>query len=61
MKNIRMFVSENFQFLETKFSIYLNRRLFVTLWFTEEVENLKQTEHIFEMSCIRIKDQVTIL
>ena len=28
MKNIR-FLSENFQFLEVKFSIYLNRRVFV--------------------------------
>ena len=29
MKNIRVFVSENFQFLEVKFFIYLNRRVFV--------------------------------
>ena len=29
MKNIRDFLSENFQFLEVKFSIYLNRRVFV--------------------------------
>ena len=29
MKNIRVFVSENFQFLEVKFSTYLNRRVFV--------------------------------
>ena len=29
MKNIRVFLSENFQFLEVKFSIYLNRRVFV--------------------------------
>ena len=29
MKNIRVFVSENFQFLEMKFSMYLNRRVFV--------------------------------
>ena len=30
MKNIRVFfLSENFQFLELKFSIYLNRRVFV--------------------------------
>ena len=28
MKNIR-FLSENFQFLEVKFSIYMNRRVFV--------------------------------
>ena len=29
MKNICVFLSENFQFLEIKFSIYLNRRVFV--------------------------------
>ena len=29
MKNIRIFLSENFQFLEVKLSIYLNRRVFV--------------------------------
>ena len=29
MKNIRVFVSEIFQFLEVKFSIYLKRRVFV--------------------------------
>ena len=29
IKNIRVFLSENFQFLEVKFSIYLNRRVFV--------------------------------
>ena len=29
MKSIRVILSENFQFLEVKFSIYLNRRVFV--------------------------------
>ena len=29
MKTIRTFLSENFQFLVVKFSIYLNRRVFV--------------------------------
>ena len=29
MKNIRILLSENVQFLEMKFSIYLNRRVFV--------------------------------
>ena len=30
MKNIRLFfLSENFQFLEVKFSMYLNRHVFV--------------------------------
>ena len=32
MKNIGVFVSENFQFLEVKFSIYLNRSVFVMLF-----------------------------
>ena len=31
MKNIT-FLSENFQFLEVKFSVYLNRRVFVMSW-----------------------------
>ena len=31
MKNIRIFLSENFQFLEVKLSIYLNRRVFVMM------------------------------
>ena len=29
MKNIRIFLSENFHFLLVKFSVYLNRRVFV--------------------------------
>ena len=29
MKNIKSFLSEIFQFLEVKFSIYLNRRVFI--------------------------------
>ena len=29
MKNIRVFLSENFSFLEVKLSIYLNRHVFV--------------------------------
>ena len=31
MKNIRVFLSEIFQFLEVKFSVYLNGRVFVML------------------------------
>ena len=30
-KNIRVFLSENFQFLEVNFSIYSNRRVFVMI------------------------------
>ena len=29
MKKYEIFLSKNFQFLEVKFSIYLNRRVFV--------------------------------
>ena len=29
MKKYRSFLSQNFQFLEVKFSLYLNRRVFV--------------------------------
>ena len=29
MKKIQSFLSENFQFLEVKFSTYLNRRVFI--------------------------------
>ena len=32
MKNIRVFLPENFQFLEVKFSIYLNKRVFVMVF-----------------------------
>ena len=31
MKKYQRFLSENFQFLEVKFSIYLHRRVFVML------------------------------
>ena len=31
MKNIRIFLSENFHFLVVKFSVYLNRSVFVML------------------------------
>ena len=34
MKNIRVFYLKNFSFLEVKFSIYLNRRVFV-MWYSD--------------------------
>ena len=49
MKNIRDFLSENFQFLEVKFSIYLNRHIFVMC--TSDVV-LNQLAH--QRSLIRI-------
>ena len=39
-KNIGVFLSENFQFLEVKFSIYLNRRVFVMFKFGIQVKPL---------------------
>ena len=41
MKNIRIFVSENFQFLEVKVSIYLNRRVFVMIKLNSKVSMSK--------------------
>ena len=38
MKNISFFLSENVQFLEVKFSIYLNRRVFVMKSIRKPVE-----------------------
>ena len=38
----RSFLSENFQFLEMKFSIYLNRRVFVMI---EKLRKLSQNYH----------------
>ena len=35
MKKYQRFLSENFQFLEVKFSIYLNRRVFVMAHMSE--------------------------
>ena len=35
MKKYQEFLSENFQFLEVKFSIYLNRHVFVMLLLDE--------------------------
>ena len=37
MKNIRVFLSGIFQFLEVKFSIYLNRHVFVMQMRSKEV------------------------
>ena len=42
MKNIS-FLSENFQFLEVKFSIYLNRHVFVMV-----LSNCRSRCHMFE-------------
>ena len=41
MKNIRVCLSENFQFLEVKLSIYLNSRVFVMMNFPQALKLLK--------------------
>ena len=39
VKNIRVFLSENHQFLEVKFSVYLNRRVFVMNSYTVKINS----------------------
>ena len=46
-KNIKRFLSENFQFLEVKFSIYLNRRVFVM--------NIEKTNATYERTDTQTK------
>ena len=41
MKTIRFFLSDNFHFLVVKFSVYLNRRVFVKVF--EHVKNRSTT------------------
>ena len=40
MKNFRIFLSENFHFLVVKFSVYLNRHVFVMQWILWNIEVL---------------------
>ena len=48
MKNVRIFLSENFPFPVVKFSIYLNRRVFVmTLDELHTVEPQRQITYLF--------------
>ena len=54
MKNIRFFLSENFQFLEVKFSIHLNRRVFV-MSFQDDLKLAAKYEYRLGM-CIKVKD-----
>ena len=61
MKNIRVFVSENFQFLVVKFSIYLNRRVFVMdiLFVAKNVRNKSGNMHIVGIDEILMSLQST--
>ena len=42
IKNIRDFLSENFQFLEVKFSTYFNRRVFVMNYKPQPFPDIKR-------------------
>ena len=48
MKNIS-FLSENFQYLEVKFSIYLNRHVFVMFRTYEDSEGPYQPAHLHNL------------
>ena len=41
MKNVRVFFSEKFQFLEVKFSIYLNRHVYVMFCYKLPTDDLR--------------------
>ena len=57
MKNIRDFLSENFQFLEVKFSTYLNRHVFVMQFCFLFLRHLKQTN----IGCICAETKDTLV
>ena len=46
MKKYQRFLSENFQFLEVKFSVYLNRRVSVMLLETMKWANSANPAHL---------------
>ena len=52
MKNIRFFLSENFMFLEVKFSVCLNRRVFVM---RSAVERYSQLCSVLDTSRSRVE------
>ena len=57
MKKILEFLSENFQFLVVKFSVYLNRRVFLMLFaqacLSEVRENGVHLIHWYQVFCCR--------
>ena len=59
MKNIRVFLSENFQFLMVKFSIYLNRRVFVMLYLTIRNSHSKDSDQADLNLCWARMSEVT--
>ena len=55
MKNIRVFLSENFQFLEVKISIYLNRRVFVMVLYGGDSDlelDISVFDHLSVATCL---------
>ena len=47
MKISEFFLSENFQFLEVKFSIYLNRRVFIMIPITGVHNEIRKISIVF--------------
>ena len=66
MKNRVFFLPENFQFLEVKFSIYLNRRVFVmvklflSIFFTTILWFISDSQIYSSRICSLMKDAVNI-
>ena len=64
MKNIRVFLPENFQFLEMKFSIYLNRHVFVmkgseiSISISKNKQRSKKSKCVSYCQCLTLKLQI---
>ena len=56
MKNIRVFLSENFQFLEMKFSIYLNRRVFV-MFYSETNQIILCAQYVLLLTTLYVDNE----
>ena len=56
MKN-RVFLSENFQFLEVKFSLYLNKHVFVMSVKIQSVQTLLRYHIIFVLLRTALQEQ----
>ena len=61
MKNIRIFLSENFQFLVVKFLVYLNRHIFImvmhilVVWRSGYMLIFKSLSSIMRMSAVHVQ------
>ena len=56
MKNIRVFLSEKFRFSEVKFSIYLNRRVFVMMTIKPVFGHAKykRPDRVYRFSLVKV-------